>query len=359
MNRLTLAVAGGRKTESIVEDCVEARKGRRLLVVTYTQANQQELIRRIGRMAPLDARVEVSGWFAFLLRHWIRPYLPLRFPGRRLTGLNFDGDPGRFATGEARFLDSEGRAYKRHLAHLAADVDDAAHGAVLDRLGRIVDELHVDEVQDLNGWDLEILERLLRSPIDVRMVGDVRQAILQTEVQEQKNKQYKGVAIKRWFEKQEGSGLLEIEHQSTTWRCNQLVATFADRVFPGSWGFPPTRSENTAVTGHDGVFAVELEHVPAYVAEFAPLCLRYSASSARALDLEFVTFGMAKGLSEDRVLIAATDGIKQFLARGKAQNEKPCCALYVAATRARASVAIAAKDAHQLGLPVWTPGASD
>src|SRR6266567_2992749 len=121
MNRLTLAVAGGRKTQSIVDRCRAAPKRRQILVLTYTQNNQQELVSRLARYRPLEAHIEVQGWFSFLLGHWVRPYLPIRWPGRRLRGLNFDGDPGMFATGESRFLDSDGRAYRLHLAQLALE----------------------------------------------------------------------------------------------------------------------------------------------------------------------------------------------------------------------------------------------
>lgn len=151
MNCLTLAVAGGRKTQSIVDHCAGAAQGRRILVLTYTQANQRELDARLSRHRPLLATVDVQGWFSFLLSHWVRPYLPRRFPQRRLRGLNFDGDPGQYATGEPRFLDAEGRAYKRHLAQLALDTNAACASAVLDRLHRMYDEVHIDEVQDLKA----------------------------------------------------------------------------------------------------------------------------------------------------------------------------------------------------------------
>jgi DNA helicase II / ATP-dependent DNA helicase PcrA len=143
MNRVTLAVAGGRKTQSIVDECVQAGDGRRILIVTYTQLNQQELLARLAVHRPLVAQVEVQGWFSFLMGHWVRPYLPLVFPGRRLKGLNFEGDPGRFAAGERRCLDTEGRAYKRHLAHLAIDTSTASRGGVIDRLSRIYGAIYI------------------------------------------------------------------------------------------------------------------------------------------------------------------------------------------------------------------------
>lgn len=355
MNTLTLAVAGGRKTQGIADACSDAENGRRILVVSYTTANQAELKARLGKRAPLAAEVTVKGWFSFLLSDWIRPYLPRSFPGRRLRGLNFDGNPGRYATGEGRFLDGESRAYRLHLANLAWMTNRCSDGASLDRLSRIYDEIFVDEVQDLNGYDLEILAELMCSDLTLRMVGDVRQAILQTNVQEPKNAKYKGIQIKTWFEAQRDAGRLNIEHSSTTWRSNQAISSFADSIFDDSWGFEPTTSTNGENTGHDGLFVVHPEHVPTYMERYQPLCLRHSTASAKALALPFTTFGLSKGTSADRVLIAPTAGIVDFLRTGKRLGDGPACSLYVAVTRARASVAFVSDLGAQLGLLVWTP----
>jgi DNA helicase-2/ATP-dependent DNA helicase PcrA len=355
MNKLTLAVAGGRKTQSIVDRCASAPRGRRILVLTYTQMNQRELLARLARHRPLDAFVEVEGWFSFLLGHWVRPYLPTKFAGRRLRGLNFEGDPGRYAKDAARYLDADGRAYRRHLAHLAVETNEASAAAVVDRLSRIYDEIYVDEVQDLNGYDLEVLSTLMHSSIDLHLVGDVRQALIVTNTQDPKHKQYKGTNIKKWFDIQSAAGLVEINHQSTTWRSNQIIADFADSVFDDSWGFEKTISMNRQTTGHDGVFAIATEHVGAYVRLFRPLCLRHSIASMKNLDLRFLNIGLAKGMGVDRVLIGPTKGMVDFLQRGFKLDETPSCSLYVAVTRARASVAFVSDDPHGLGLPIWTP----
>ena len=355
MNRLTLAVAGGRKTQSIADGCLEAPGGRQILALTYTQNNQRELTSRLARHRPILAHVEVQGWFSFLLGHWVRPYLPAKFPGRRLHGLNFDGDPGRFAMGERKFLDGEGRAYKRHLAQLALETNQASSGAVLDRLSRIYEEIYIDEVQDLNGYDLEVLKALMASPIELNLVGDVRQALINTNVQDPKNKQYKGVNIKKWFDGHASRGRLTIAHESTTWRSNQMIADFADTIFDVTWGFDKTVSQNAVVTGHDGVFAVSSEDVISYAARYQPLCLRYNSACGKTLDLPFMNIGMVKGMGVERVLIVPTAGMIDFLSKGKSLGETPCCSLYVAVTRARASVAFVADNPTRLGLPVWTP----
>lgn len=355
MNKLTLAVAGGRKTQSIVDECLAAAEGRSILVLTYTQLNQQELVRRLALRRPLAAAVVVQGWFSFLMSEWVRPYLPLVFPGKRLRGLNFDGDPGMYAKDAARFLDGDSRVYKRHLAHLAVDTNLASCGGLLNRLSRIYDTIYLDEVQDLNGYDLEVLSALLESPISLNLVGDLRQALIMTNVKDPKNKQYKGTKILNWFELQVGRKRLVIEHASTTWRCNQAVADFADTIFPPAWRFAKTVSQNTVPTDHDGVFAIATEHVNDYVARFKPLCLRHNANCAKSLALDFMNIGVAKGLGVDHVLIGPTDNVIKFLRLGTPLEETPACSLYVAVTRARASVAFVHDKPELLRLPIWQP----
>jgi DNA helicase-2/ATP-dependent DNA helicase PcrA len=41
-NRLTLAVAGSRKTQGLVDSCKAADPSERILVLTYTSYNQRE-----------------------------------------------------------------------------------------------------------------------------------------------------------------------------------------------------------------------------------------------------------------------------------------------------------------------------
>jgi hypothetical protein len=52
VNRLTLAVAGGRKASSIADACCQAGTEDRILVLTFTQANQRELSDRLAARGP-------------------------------------------------------------------------------------------------------------------------------------------------------------------------------------------------------------------------------------------------------------------------------------------------------------------
>lgn len=339
MNRVILAVAGGRKTQSIVEDCRSCPDNRRILAVGYTTASQHELQTRIRAAGVHSRRVEVMGWFAFLLQHLVRPYLPLLYDDRRLTGLNFDGDPGRYATGVERFLDADDRAYKLHLAKLAHDVATASNGAAVDRLEHIYDEIYIDEVQDLGGWDLEVIRLLLSTRLNLTMVGDMRQALLSTNIRDPKNKQYRKEKIFNWFQLMERRGVLKIEQAPITYRSSQVIATLSDSIFDPGLGYAPTVSASTETHEHAGIFTVRESDAVEYARRHGALCLRHSKAVAKDLDLPFLTFGVAKGRTVDHVLIYPTARTLQFLAGGARLEGQAACALYVGVTRAKHSVA--------------------
>src|SRR5690554_2739764 len=156
-NYLTLAVAGSRKTQGVVEHCASLSVGQRVLVLTYTQANQAELRKRLAEHAGDHLGVEVLGWFTFLLRHFARPFVPFKFPSERVLGFNFDGRPHRMAKGKSRFLDSRGAVYGCELGRLSHELVAASEGKLVRRLECLYDEIIIDEVQDLSAYDWEIV----------------------------------------------------------------------------------------------------------------------------------------------------------------------------------------------------------
>lgn len=352
MNRVRLAVAGGRKTQSIIEDCVSCPADRRILVLGYTTASQNELRTRIRAAGVHGARVEVMGWFAFLLQHLVRPYLPMLYEGRRLTGFNFEGNPGRYAKGAERFFDRDGRAYMLHLSKLAHDVATASNGSAVDRLEHIYDEVFVDEVQDLGGWDLEVVELLLKSRLTVTMVGDMRQALLSTNIRDPKNAQYRKEKILDWFRLMERRERLTIEQAPTTYRSSQIIANLSDSIFDPNLGYVRTVSASTEASEHAGLFTVRESDAIEYVHRFGALCLRHSKAVAKHLDLPFITFGVAKGRTVDHVLIYPTAKTLKFLTDGVPLEGLAACAFYVGVTRAKHSVAFIT-DENFPNLTVW------
>lgn len=353
--RVTLAVAGSRKTQGIVDHCAGLPRERRVLALTYTQKNQCELQERLARYAGDHLNIEVLGWFTFLLRHFARPFLPFKFPGERVLGFNFDGRPFRKATGKARFLDKSGSVYRSELGRLAFELIAQSKGALIRRLEGIYDEILIDEVQDLGAYDWEIVDALLGSSIDLWMVGDIRQSVLSTNARSSKNKKYAYAEAINWFRSREKKGLLAIEESVVTWRCHPTIAAFSDSIFDPSWSFPSTVSKNDQATGHDGVFLVRTQHVQDYVAEYRPQSLRHAVTSAKQLNLDFMNFKVSKGATFRRVLIAPTAPITDFVRGGVAMEATAASSFYVAVTRAQQSVAIVLDDPGASALPYWTP----
>jgi DNA helicase-2/ATP-dependent DNA helicase PcrA len=360
MNTATLAVAGARKTQSIVDACSQGDPTNRRLVVTYTVTGQRDLESRLREACP-TALPYVCGWYAFLLRHWVRPFLPLLYQGRRLGGLNFDGLPAMtkrgiiIATGPDRYLDEQSRAYKRFLSKLALDVADAAEGAVTTRLQRMYDEIYVDEVQDVTGYDLDVLERLLQTTSTIRLVGDLRQSVFDTNPQDPRHKKYRGLKMRDWFAEQETAGRLKVEHSSTTWRSIQSVATFSDTLFDPALGFPPSRSAQTKQSDHGGVFAIAPEHVASYIERYQPACLRHASTTVIPGDVFGTNFGVSKGLTHERVLVFTTGPMRTFLTKKTLLADRSACGLYVGVTRAIYSVAFVMEKPERTSLTVWTP----
>ena len=359
-NHLCLAVAGSRKTQGIVEACASAAKDERILVLTYTTANQAELRARLATCAGDHPNIEVAGWFSFLIGNFIRPFLPFVFPGKHVRGFDYQSPPQMYAgvTEWSRYFNGEDEVRKVHLPQLAVRVEEASSGAGIRRLERVYDHIFIDEVQDLCGYDLEVLNLLMQSKTPIELVGDIRQAILATNQREAKNKKYMYMGVWEWFRAAEKKKRLVISQRTQTWRCGQQIAALADSMFDASWGFDATESLNETVTDHDGVFVLEPRDVEAYVARYAPLVLRHSTASAKHFDhLEPMNFGDSKGLGRERVLILPTGAIEAFMKTGKALTETQAARFYVAVTRAQQSVAIVMSDAGQSPYPVWDQGA--
>ncbi|WP_086792944.1 UvrD-helicase domain-containing protein [Pseudomonas sp. SCPG-7] len=354
-NHLTLAVAGGRKTQGLVEHCKSLPIDRRVLVVTFTQTNQLELRHRLASQAGDLQNLEVMGWYTFLLRHFAKPFLPFILPSERVGGFDFEGRPYFKAVGKARYMNRKNEVYASELGRLAFEVMQSSGGLLMHRLECLYDEILFDEVQDLSGYDWEIVHQLLLSKIDVRMVGDVRQSVLSTNPRGQKNKKYAYAAAIEWFRDRETKGLLCINYSSVTHRCRAEIAAFSDSIFDASWGFPETTSENTACTGHDGVFLVSRKHVDDYVARFQPQSLRHSISSGKEYSLDFLNFKVSKGATYERVLIVPTVNIESFLKKGIHLEATSAASFYVAVTRAKQSVAIIVDQPGDSTLPYWHP----
>lgn len=73
-NTLIIAAAGSGKTTFLVKRALQI-KAERVLITTYTEANEAEIKKRITEQnGYIPANIEVQTWFSFLLQHGVRPF---------------------------------------------------------------------------------------------------------------------------------------------------------------------------------------------------------------------------------------------------------------------------------------------
>lgn len=342
MNKAVVAVAGAGKTERLAEAVAHEPNPERVLVLTYTVTNQREDAARIARKVGGVAECpRVIGWCAFLLDEIVLPYLPALYPGVQLKGLA-PRDPATFQylRGRSVYLNNDGRAYPSHLGKLALDVIKASNGSAIGRLECLYDRIYIDEAQDLRGNDLCVIEKLLRSSIEMKLVLDPRQSTLSTAERDRKYASYACAKVIELYRQWEKKRLLEIEFESRTRRFTPQIAAFSDLIFGGGLGFEDTVSDVQPRGYHDGVFIIDKTDAERYVGEHGATVLALQKSEQLGFPETF-NFGKAKGLTRDDVVVIATGPIEALLLKGTPLSDKSACGFYVAVTRARYSVAIA------------------
>ena len=333
-----MCAAGGGKTTRIVgQACAETPS--RALLVTYTRNNEKEIERKLYEHGPaIPPNIEVMTWFSFLLRELARPYRRA-LHDQRIDGLHWEeGRSVRYipqSQTAAHYFAGGRYIYSDKISKFICECDRITGGAVMRRLALRFEHIFVDEIQDMAGYDLDVLELILKAGIKLSMVGDHRQATLKTN-QGSKNAAFAGFNIIKNFQQWEKAGLASLTYEQHTHRCHQQIAALGDSFFPSE---PPTTSLNTMTTGHDGVFIVATAKVAAYVATYAPQVLRLDRKTL-CHDLPAMNFGESKGLTFPRVLIFPHGMGKKWLSTASLTHvEKSVTKMYVGATRARHSLA--------------------
>jgi DNA helicase II / ATP-dependent DNA helicase PcrA len=336
-SEVVIAAAGGGKTTKLVERAWAHRRGN-VAVVTYTTNNLEEIKNKFFELRlALPEHVEILSWYRFLLHEMARPYQ------RSLLTCRIDGlhwAEGRSAPYVPRsnthdfYLSREGKIYSDKIARFAVECNNATGGLVIARLKERFDTIFVDEIQDMAGYDLDLLELILRSGIGIVMLGDHRQATYRTN-NAARNSAFAGTKIITKFREWEKEGVVSISYAQETYRCHQLVADLADSFYRDE---PKTISKNTTVTDHDGLFLVSAKSVLSYIESYRPQILRLD-SKTTCDGHSAMNFGESKGMTFDRVLIFPHGLAQKWLASANYEHVKGSAAkMYVGISRARQSV---------------------
>ncbi|MEM9954185.1 MAG: AAA family ATPase [Chloroflexota bacterium] len=353
-NKIIIAAAGSGKTTRIVEQSIKSKK--KSVIVTYTRKNEAEIKKKFYDLnGSIPNHVMVVTWFRFLLNGWIRPYRNFIYD-HRIEGINFvqshSTQKNRISKSQIRYyITRDHKIHSDKIAEFALKCNDESNGMVLDRLQSLYEHVYIDEVQDLAGYDLELLETLLQSIFDVTLIGDYRQVTYLTN-RSPKNKKYRGRKIIDKFQEWSKKELCSLQEMTESYRCNQIICDFADQIYPDA---PQTTSRNTTRTEHDGIYLVAMQDVDSYINQYAPQILRYNRKTD-CKGYEAINYGDSKGLTFDRILVFPYGGLKKLLKSGDyAEVQGSAARVYVAVTRAKYSVAFVYDGSSPLPtVKTWT-----
>jgi DNA helicase-2/ATP-dependent DNA helicase PcrA len=358
-NKLIIAAAGAGKTTHIVKEAL--RKTGNVLITTYTEANEAEIkskIIKLNRVIP--SHITVQTWFSFLLQHGAKPYQGTcsakKINGFQLVNsqsgvryLDKRGFPVFYSEAEffeEHFFNGRHEIYSDKLPKFVVRCNERANGEVISRIARIYPHIFIDEVQDLAGYDLEIIKLLFKSQATVTLVGDPRQVTYLTH-HEKKYSKYREGKIEDFIIEQCKNCNCEVDKSTLSFshRNNAEICYFSSKLYPSHPATLPCNCPECreGQTEHVGVFLIHPKKLENYINNFKPKILRYSGANENEWN-----FGNSKGKGFDRVLLYPTKTMADFLKNGllektiKGQKREAfdISKFYVAITRAMHSVGI-------------------
>ena len=340
-NVAKMSAAGSGKTYDICKEALEkARRGIRVLVTTYTNRGAESVRKEIKSQndGVLSQNVVVKTWFAFMLSDMIRPYQ------RYLTG-EIDGVKGYdysqaygfinyYETGtKKKYLTEGNNVRSNEAASLVVLLNHMSEGKVISRIEEIYQAIYFDEIQDMAGDDIEIINLLLNSSINVICCGDNKQATFRTH-NAKKNKKKTGKNIWEYFKYLEDQEIVDVERNLASRRFNRQICEFANSVFPSG---DPIMTIMEEETEHDGVYLIGSIDLDYYYRCYLPQILRYD-KNAETYGYHAVNYGACKGETFERVIIIPNGPFTKFIKNGTALNSPE--KYYVAVTRAKYSIAV-------------------
>ncbi len=340
INKLIIAAAGAGKTTYLINEALKHDK--EILITTYTEANENEIKKKFIEInGSIPKNVTIQTWFSMLLQHGVKPYQDY-LTDKRINGMILVNQQSSLYVLESNvdehYFSREYKIYSDKLSKFVFKCNEKSKGVVFDRLSRIYDYIFIDEVQDLAGYDLELIKLLFQTNSNIVLVGDPRQTTYNTHWEKQ-NKQYQDGKIKEFIQDKCKEISVEIDENSLncSYRNNELICQFSSKLFPEYT--VPTSKQNDEVE-HKGVFFMKESDVDMYLVKYQPLQLRVDRRKKVNTNFSVMNFGESKGLGFDRVLIYPTQPILDFILNNKNLDGKSRAKFYVAITRARHSVGI-------------------
>ncbi|GHV41788.1 hypothetical protein AGMMS49546_18490 [Spirochaetia bacterium] len=370
-NKFIIAAAGSGKTTYLISEAMDVINSgnRNVLITTYTENNAEEIKKKIiGKYKYIPSQITIQTWFSFLIQHGVRPYQGTfndSLKEYQINGMILNNDyQGTFPVvtkyGKVNLPFSEEKNFLKHyfsksnkiysdrLPKFVYKADEASDGEVIKRISRIFNYIYIDEVQDLAGYDLDIIGLLFKSDSEVILVGDPRQVTYITH-HEKKNSGYLDGKIKEFIQEKYKTRKeiekVEIDETklSKSHRNNKQICDFSSKLYKSYVPISPCACQGCRNYNkqHEGIFLINQQDVDDYLKKYNPIQLRWNRTKQINEDYRYYNFGESKGMTFERVLIYPTDPMEEWIKdhNYKLTNEARA-KLYVAITRARYSVGI-------------------
>ncbi len=329
MNKLIIAGAGTGKTRYLINNALTVKD--KVLITTFTINCKDEIERKIiDQVGYVPNHIRVQTWFSMLLQHAIKPYKRALKIGK-IRGIkmeegisairyrNKDGIPicwKEKINFFKHYFTPDCRIYTDKLSKLAIRLDDETKGKVINRISSIFKYIFIDEVQDMAGYDLEFIKRIMNTNSNVILVGDPRQTIYKTHF-ERKFKKYSYGNIKEFIENECKSIECKIDNTelNTCYRCHKDIISFVNKFYNE---YPPMEYTEIKKDCHQGVFVIKKSPIEEYIRKYRPVQLINDSSVITSELSPKITFGKSKGATYSRVLLYPTEEFKKYIVEGKA-----------------------------------------
>jgi DNA helicase-2/ATP-dependent DNA helicase PcrA len=347
-------------------EVLKSNPNARILITTYTDNNEQELKQRFLKLYKyVPKNITIQTWLSFLFNHGARPYKFSAFQSEIIIDGILPPDEKKtvfyYNKNQKEFYLRGNRFYKDGISPFVLRCNQESNGAVIERLEEIYTHIFIDEVQDLAGNDLDFLEILLKSQIQILAVGDIRQHTYSTN-DSNKNSGYSNI---KEFVMQKCQNIIEIDEHTlqVSHRNNKEICKFANKLYPSLESTKPCECCEKEVN-HVGLFIIKEDDKDAYLNQYNCVQLRWDRKCKKVnKEYEVYNFGDCKGMTFNRILIYPTEPIKKYLInaeltkidkikKGKLKGSEQkvdafdIAKFYVAVTRARYSVCIVIDDSY-------------
>lgn len=362
-NKLIIAAAGSGKTTHLVKEALKITDTR-VLITTYTEANETEIKKKFYTInGCIPENITIQTWFSFLIQHGVKPYQSVIYDGKvkglllmnTKSGFRFrgkNGQPVYFGENDPQnyYFNKSQLIYSDKLSKFVVKANELTKGLVVKRIGKIYSHIFIDEIQDMAGYDLEIIKQLFSLDSKILLVGDPRQVTYHTH-DEAKYKKYVDGNIVEFIKCECSAYSVDIDETTLnkSYRNNEPICNFANSIYSN---FCPCEFAEHEPTGHDGVFFISPKDVEKYLFTYRPMQLRDTRKTAVNSNYPVINLGESKGLTFDRVLIYPTSTMMDWvLDHNKGMVSKTKSKFYVGVTRAKHSVAIVFDNKKGIEIP--------